>query len=289
VATQASNVSFEYALGYTPAEQERLIRQAGFIAPITERFLRESGIRPGQRVLDLGSGVGDVSMLLAKLVGPSGEVVGIERDANSIARSSERVKTAGLNNVSFTQVDVNDIASRRPFDAVVGRFILMFLPDPLSVLRAVSRLVCPGGILAFQEPTWIPMLAMATGLPLWSRVLGAIHETMLRSGVNPEMGIQLYRGLQELGFPAPKMHFDMLLGADAALISIFSDLLSSVKPLADEHKVTWDELGDVDTLTERIQAEIADANTVVGLLPIVSVWSRKPVLASQNAASATCE
>jgi hypothetical protein len=60
---------FDYALGYTSAEHDRLIRQATRIAPITERLFPESGIGPGQRVLDLGSGVGDVAMLT--LVMPS--------------------------------------------------------------------------------------------------------------------------------------------------------------------------------------------------------------------------
>ena len=58
-----------YALGYTDAEYERLIRQAARFAPLTERFFREAGIASGQRVLDLGSGAGDVAMLVAKLVG----------------------------------------------------------------------------------------------------------------------------------------------------------------------------------------------------------------------------
>jgi len=86
-----SNSTFGYALGYTNAEHDRLIRQATRIAPITERLFREGGIGPGQRVLDLGSGVGDVALLVARLVGPSGEVVGIERDAASIARANARV------------------------------------------------------------------------------------------------------------------------------------------------------------------------------------------------------
>ena len=55
----------DYALGYTSAEQDRLMRQAALIAPYTERLFREAGIRPGHRVLDLGSGMGDVSMLVA--------------------------------------------------------------------------------------------------------------------------------------------------------------------------------------------------------------------------------
>jgi len=122
-----TNSNGDYALGYTNFEHERLIRQATRIAPYTERLFREAGIGPGQRVLDLGSGVGDVSMLLARIVGPSGEVVGIERDGYSIARANARVADAGLPNISFTQADVNEIVSDQPFDAAAGRFILMFL------------------------------------------------------------------------------------------------------------------------------------------------------------------
>jgi ubiquinone/menaquinone biosynthesis C-methylase UbiE len=128
-----SNHNSDYALGYTNAEHDRLIRQATLIAPVTERLFREAGIGAGQRVLDLGSGLADVSMVVARLVGPSGEVLGIERDANSIARARERVTAMGFRNVAFMQADVNDLAGDKPFDAVVGRFILMFLPDPLAV------------------------------------------------------------------------------------------------------------------------------------------------------------
>ena len=111
----------DYVLGYTDSEQERLIRQAAIIAPITERLFREAGIGPGQRVLDLGSGMGDVAMLLARIVGPSGEVVGVERDANSIAHAQARVAAAGFRNVNFLNTDVNNIVADQPFDAVVGR------------------------------------------------------------------------------------------------------------------------------------------------------------------------
>ena len=263
----------DYALGYANAEHERLTRQAALIAPITERLFREAGLGPGQRVLDLGSGLGDVSMAAAKLVGPSGQVVGIERDVSSITRANRRVADAGFRNITFLQTDVNDISDTEPFDAVVGRFILMFLPDPLAVLRSAARLVRLGGALAFQEPTWVPMLAMAQRLPLWSSVLRAIHETFLRAKVNPEMGIDLFRNFQCGGLPAPTMHVDMLLGADTNLITIFSDLLSSVRPLAEKHRVPLDEIGDFDTLAARIQTEIASANTVVGFIPIVSVWA----------------
>jgi ubiquinone/menaquinone biosynthesis C-methylase UbiE len=58
----------ENALGYSDAEHERLIRQAALIAPITKRLVREAGIGSGQRVFELGSGMGDVAMLVARLL-----------------------------------------------------------------------------------------------------------------------------------------------------------------------------------------------------------------------------
>src|SRR5437899_622053 len=216
----ASSPTSDYALGNTDAEHERLIRQAARVDPTTERLFREAGIGPGQRVLDLGSGLGDVSMLVARLVGPSGEVVGIERDASSVERAQARVAAAGFRNVSFTQTDVSQIVSDKPFDAAVGRFILMFLPDPVSVLRSVAGLVRPGGVLAFQEPSWIPMLALGDRLPLWSSVLRSIHETFLRSGANPEMGLALYPIFQEIGLPAPKMHLEIPLGSDVDFLRV---------------------------------------------------------------------
>jgi len=282
VATTPTNVTTAnsnggYALGYTNSEHERLIRQAARIAPYTERLFREAGIGPGQRVLDLGSGVGDVSMLLARIVGPSGEVVGIERDAHSITRANARVAEAGLRNISFTEADVNHIVSDQPFDAAAGRFILMFLPDPASVLRSLTRLVRPGGVLAFQEPSWIPLLAFGARFPLWSKLLYAIHETFSRSGINPEMGPDLYQVFQEVGLPAPAMHMETPLGSDANFTTLICDLLSSIRPLIQQHNISLEALGNLDTLSDRIQAEVAASNTVASFVPMVGVWSRKPM------------
>src|SRR5215469_7513160 len=275
-ARASSQPPKDYVLGYTDAEQERLIRQAAILAPITERLFREAGIGPGQRILDLGSGMGDVAMLVARLVGPSGEVVGVERDANSIKRAKARAAAAKLHNVSFLNSDVNNVADQQPFDGVVGRFILMFLPDPVSALRSAVGLVRPGGVVAFQEPSWAPMLALGARLPLWFRTRHLIHEILLRSGANREMGLALYPIFQEVGLPAPKMHLEMPLGSDAAFIQLTSDVLCSLRPLAEQHEVSLNELGDLPTLPDRIYAEVTAATTVVSLIAVVSAWSRKP-------------
>lgn len=271
----AKSMLSPYALGNTRAEQERLIRQAARLAPSTERLFREAGIGPGQRVLDLGSGVGDVAMLVAYLVGPSGEVVGVERNGNSIARARARAAEAGLRNVTFIQSDVSQVASDKLFDAAVGRFILMFLPDPAGVLRSLSQLVRPGGVLAFHEVSWAPLLAFTAQLPLWSACASLIVEAFRGSGANTEMGPGLYRIFQEAGLPAPTMDMEMPIGHEPDFIRWIYDVLCSLRPQIQQLNLSLETLGDLDTLAERLQAEVAASKTAVSWMALVGAWARK--------------
>jgi ubiquinone/menaquinone biosynthesis C-methylase UbiE len=271
----ASNPTSDYALGSTDSEHERLVRQAARLAPLTERLFREAGIGSGQRVLDLGSGVGDVAMLAARLVGPSGEVVGVERDPRSIVRARARVAAAGLRNVSFTQSDVNQIESSKPFDAAVGRFILMFVPDPVTIVSSLVQLVRPGGVLAFQEPSWTPVFAISTHLALWSAAASLMCETFRRSGANPEMGLALYRIFKEAGLPAPTMQMEVPLADDPDFIRWMYDVMCSLRPQIQQLDLSLEKLGDFDTLLERLQAEVAASNGVASWMAIVGAWARK--------------
>jgi hypothetical protein len=112
-----------------------------------------------------------------------------------------------------------------------------------------------------------------------SKLLHVIHDTFLRSRVNPEMGIALYRIFQEAGLPAPTMHMETPLGSDPTFTGLICDLVRSVSPLAQQHKVSLEALGSLDTLSDRIGAEVAASNTVVSFVPMVGVWARKPISA----------
>lgn len=269
------NSTSQYALGSTEAEHERLIRQAARLAPLTERLFREAAIGPGQRVLDLGSGVGDVAMLVGRLVGTSGEVVGIERDPRSLDRAKTRVAEAGLHNVTFTQCDLNQMTPEGSFDAVVGRFILEFLPDPVAVLRSLSRLVRPGGILAFQAPAWAPIFAISKHLPLWSAAASLMCETARRSGVNPDMGLSLSRTFQEAELPPPAVQMEVPLGDDPEFVRWLYDILCSLRLHIERLNLSTEALGDFSTLSSRIQNEVAASKGVVSWMAVVGAWSRK--------------
>ena len=226
-------------------------------------------------MLDIGSGVGDVAILAARLVGPSGEVVGIERDPRSLARARARVAAAGFRNVTFTQADISQLPPLQSFDAAVGRFVLMFLPDPVAALRAVTALVRQGGVIAFQEPYWAPVRAHVAPLPLWSAAVALLCDAFERAGARPEMGAALHARFLEAGLPAPTMRFEMPLGRDPDFAQFFAVTLSSLRPEIERAGLRTALVGSFDTLAERLQAEVDASRHLATWLPSVGAWSRK--------------
>ena len=264
-----------YSLGNTEAEHERLARQAVLFNPLTERVFRNAGIAPGQRVLDLGSGAGDVALLLANLVGPTGEVVGVERHADSIARARERVLRARLTNVTFHQGDVADLRDHKPFDAAVGRWILMFVADPVEVVRAAARLVRPGGAIAFHEVSWELCLSKHADLPLSWAVVRLITSTFVKTGGTVEMGFALPRVFQAAGLPRPSLHMETLTGMEAAFGDWTAAVLASLRPNIDETSLA--DVGDLTTLPTRMFAEMTQADAVIAWPSMIGAWCAKPV------------
>ena len=160
----------EYVFADRPEEQRRLERQAEFFDPLTERVFRAASLGPGMRVLDLGSGAGDVAMLAARFVGSDGEVVGVERDAAAVASATARIEQAGISNVRFVEGDVQTLAGvEGEFDAVVGRLVLMYVPDHVAVLTHAIELVRPGGSVCVQEGEMTYDWAQPM-TPLWTQV-----------------------------------------------------------------------------------------------------------------------
>jgi len=91
-----------------------------------------------------------------------------------------------------------------------------------------------------------------------------------------EMGFTLYRIFKEAGLPPPRMHMETLLGTDSFFALWLRDVLCSLQPQIQQSGLSLEKLGDLDTLPERIQAEVAAANAVVSWMAIVGAWSRRP-------------
>src|SRR3990172_10323478 len=108
-----------YVLGHSEQELERLERQGKIFEVETSEVLRRAGVRTGMRVLDIGCGVGDVSMIAAEMVGPTGSVLGIDNAADALPTARSRAQRAGYDWLGFDEADVYAFGPTRKFHAVI--------------------------------------------------------------------------------------------------------------------------------------------------------------------------
>jgi SAM-dependent methyltransferase len=169
---------------------------------------------------------------------------------------------------------VNEILDEKPFDAAVGRFILMYLPDPVAALRLISQLVRPGGVFVFQEPCWVPVLAHLASLPLWFATASLIDKTM-RVSANHDMGTELNHTFVAAGLPEPVVRMELPMGKEPYLAQWYYDTLCSLRPQMEQLRLPIESLGSLDTLVQRLQAEVAESKTVACWFASVGAWCRK--------------
>lgn len=270
-----------YALTRTPEETRRLQVQSQFLNPFTQRLFDRVGIAVGMRVLDLGSGAGDVSLLLADRVGPTGLVVGVDIDPTLIDIARARAQAAGHTNVSFVQGDIEFLQIGMEFDAIVGRLIFLHLHSPAMVLLRLMNYLRPGGIVAIQD---IDVAHYFAGFShpanqLIDRVAFWIAESFRRAGRPLRMGLDLYQIFLEAGLPSPQMIGEAALvkGPDQLGYDWIAETARTLLPLILKFDLaTADEVG-IDTLANRMRNEAIDHRLVLHMANIVSAWTFKPV------------
>jgi SAM-dependent methyltransferase len=156
------------------------------------------------RVLDLGSGMGDVALLAGEIVGPHGAVLGVDRDAAALVRARQRAREHACSSwVSFQQSELEDFSSTQQFDAIVGRLVLLYQRDAAATIRKMMRFLKPGGIVLFHELDFNESRASWPRCELWDQVVGTVAEAFRRSGAPPDFGRRLGKVYldAELGFP----------------------------------------------------------------------------------------
>lgn len=264
-----------YALGYSENEFKRLARQGEYYHDLTEDVLVRVGIRPGMRVLDVGCGVGDVSLIAGRLVGPKGSVLGVDRSPEAIAIAAERTARAGQGGwVRFTAADLGAYRPEPGFDAVIGRLILMYLPDPAAALRRFAACLRPGGVVAFQEMA----IAQARSLPegsLFQQCRRWILDTFGRIGFEIDMGGKLYQTFLAAGLPAPQMIAGARVegGPNAFAYDYVAQTVRSLLPVAEQvGAMTYAEV-EVDTLAERLRAESLRSSACIILPTLIGAWA----------------
>lgn len=264
-----------YLFEQSTVEEQRLRQQSTALDPLTVRFFERAGLTPGMRVLDLGTGGGDVAALAAELVGPEGYVLGVDRNPDALAGA--RVALADRPQVEFAQADILALDGiPNGFDAVVGRAVLAHVRDPETALRTAARHLRPGGLICMHEPDMTYQWT-SESTPLWDGIHDWLNEVMEMVGVLPRMGPELFTAFRRAGLPDPELIMEAPVGGgDRSPAFGWANIIVALQPLVEKLDLPRPPVDDLETLTQQLNADIDSHDGTVMGPPMYGAWCTLP-------------
>lgn len=242
---------------------------------MTERLLDDAGIGAGMRVLDIGCGPGAVSLMIARRVGSTGHVFGVDQNPQILELARKTARDAGLSNLTFIEggFDVA-LAERGSLDAVVGRRVLMYQPDAAQAVAQLVDAIRPGGVIAFHEHDMIAIGDSSTSLPLHDRVRSWLREMLRLEGANLHMGFGLHSALSVAGLSVQRVR------AEANVLTPTSGypvgaIIRAVLPRLLKLGIATETEADVETLDDRLMAERRERHATCLWEMVFCAWARK--------------
>ena len=268
------NSKGNYVLATGPAAANRLRILHNTYGPGTRRVLLQAGIKPGMRVADLGCGTGMITQLLAELVGPTGEVVGVDYSTAQVVQARELLPVQ-VTNVRFVAASATDTGlARESFDVVYCRFLLIHLKEPEAALREMHDLLKPGGILVCEDGDLTSAASEPPSrLQEFSNLFGALGP---KWGVDYTLGRRLFQMVIAADFAQPEITFNQPVLAQGENKQLLELSVAEAGPsFVQAGLLTNEEL--VATVAE--MRRLTEDETVLALMPRMSqVWARKPAV-----------
>ena len=267
-----------YVLGHSDFELERLARQERLIGGATLDYFKSAGIGPGMRVLDIGSGTGAVAFHAAELVGRSGEVIGTDRAPEAVATASKNAAALALPNVRFRQGNPVEMDFDQPFDAIVGRYVLLFQADQSDMLRRLAKLLRPGGVIVFHEPDWSFVRSVPVA-PLYDRCCAWVADTFESAGTSSNMSTRLRHAFLGAGLSPPNMQMQAVIGdamSAAEWLRAVAELVIVLAPTMERQGIaSLAEIGR-ETLVERLVEDVSKHRSMIVGRAEIGAWTRIP-------------
>jgi SAM-dependent methyltransferase len=240
---------------------------------MTVALLERIGVAPGARCLDAGCGGGDVSLALARMVGPSGAVVGLDIDEIKLTLARHEAADAGVRNVEYRRAGIDELDADGTFDVAYARFLLSHLPDAAAAVRRLADAVRPGGIVAVQDVDYIggfchpPSAAYDFAWDLYPRVAAY-------AGGDAELGRRLPALFADAGLEGIGVHVEQPAGGDADLKLLSALTFESIADTAVAAGLV--DCGEIDERMHELHRFAARDDTLLSLPRMVQVWGRVP-------------
>jgi SAM-dependent methyltransferase len=263
----------QYVLRGGVAGAERLAVLARSWLPTTSALFDRVGLGLGMRCLDLGCGGGDVTLVMARRVGPKSHVVGVDLDDGELDVAREAAVEEGLTNVTFRAMNIHDWSEPDTYDLVYCRNVLQHLTDPVEVLRTMWAAVRPGGVLVAEDADFEgsfchpPNAGHRFWLERYQRVLAA-------HGGDPLSGRKLFERFLAAGVPAPDLAVVQRVDNEGEGKTMpYLTIEATAESMVAAGVASADE---VTAALASLRPYLADTSSVVGTPRMFQAWARRP-------------
>lgn len=265
-----------YVLGHSDHELRRLKFQSRYWSEATLSLLQAAGIRRGMRVLDLGCGAGDLSFMVASMVGPEGSVIGVDRAPEAIATARSRAARLGFAQTEFRRADVSAMVLDAHIDAIVGRFVLMYLGNPSQSLRRLVAQLRPGAIVALLEMDLTTARSVPPS-PLYDFAIRSVQQAFADGGVPLDLGSNLWQIYLAAGLGVPRMQTHIRVEAAPAsetsrYLAETTETLAGLRT-SGAHRLQH---AEEPCLEERLMRELSARRSTTVSPMVIGAWARKP-------------
>lgn len=189
-----------------------------------------------------------------------------------------RAAAARQNSVRFDVADLAEFETDEEFDALIGRFVLMYLPDPAAALRRLCRHLRPGGVVAFHEMA-MPFARNNPEGPQFRQRTRWIMDTFERAGFEIDMGSKLFATFLKAGLPPPEMILAGRVegGPHSPVYDWLAATMRSLLPMAERLGVVTAAAVEVETMAEKLRREALHHTACIVPPPLIGAWTRTRV------------
>lgn len=271
----------DYAIRGGALGRERLRTLARVMSASTASLFDRVGINDGQLCLDIGCGGGDVTLELAKRVGPRGKAIGADIDETQLDIARREADAEGIRNVEFRPLDIRttdtDIGSN--FDVVYARFLLTHLDDPSNAIAVFYRHVCPGGLVIVEDIHFNGYFTYPES-EAFQRYKELYCTLVRRRGGDPNIGPRLPFLLTDGGFETVDMTLVQPVGTKGEVKLMNPITLENIADaILQDGLASQQEIG---TLIQELTRFAENPRTVAGVPRIIQAWGRRPAASSQG-------
>lgn len=252
--------------------RERLRILARVSRPATLSLLRQIGVRPGMRCLDVGCGGGDISFELARMVTPGGGVVGIDMDEVQIGIAQSEAKAQNLN-IEFRVADLTQWEPTSTFDLAYARFILSHLTSPETTLAKIRNSVQPAGTIVTVDTNFAGLFSYPDSSAV-GRFVDLYTQTLRRRGGDADVGLRLPELLTSIGLERVQMN----VGQRAATTGEVKTLIPITAEYAADAIIAEGlaSRAELEQLVGELYDFANDPHTVLSGPRIIEAWGYRP-------------